>query len=387
MKVGLIGCGNISATYFKNVPLFKGMEVAACADIMPEAAKQAAERWGVKALSVDELLADSAIDAVVNITIPAAHCEVSCRILEAGKHLYSEKPLGLDMAEGRKIEQAAAAAGKQACCAPDTFMGGAHQLARQCLDDGAVGKITSGSCHVLNPGMEMWHPNPDFFFQPGGGPILDLGPYYITNLVNLLGPVKRLASMANAAQSERTITSEPRAGEKVKVEVQTTVLALLEFVNGAVITLSASWDVWAHRHANMELYGTEGSLYVPDPNFFNGDVIKVGTDGQQETLPPGDHPLYITNEIHEMGKLANYRAIGLAEMADAVAANREPRCSLSRALHVLEVMAGILAGAEAGKFVEMETSCERPAHFGAAEAGALFKELPVPGQEQSHKNE
>ena len=388
MRIGLIGCGNISATYFKNVPLFKGMEVGACADINPAAAKRAEEQWGVKALGVDELLKDESIDAVVNITIPAAHCEVSCLILEAGKHVYSEKPLGLDMAEGRRIEAAAAAAGKVACSAPDTYLGGAHQLARAAIDDGAIGRVTSGSCHVMNPGMEMWHPNPDFFYQRGGGPILDLGPYYVTNLVNLLGPVKRLAAMENKAWDERTITSQPRAGEKVKVEVATTLLALLEFASGAKVTLAASWDVWAHRHANMELYGTEGSLYVPDPNFFDGEVVKAGRDGETATLPPGDHPLYVTNEKHEhMGKLANWRAVGLAEMAAAVAAGREPRCSLGRSLHVLEVMAGVLDGAAAGRFVEMETSCERPAPLGAEEAVALFKEPPVAGQERSHKDE
>ena len=219
----------------------------------------------------------------------------------------------------------------------------------------------------------MWHPNPDFFFKFGGGPILDMGPYYITNLVNLLGPVQRVVAMSSKSWPERTITSKQRHGQKVKVETATTVLALLEFVTGAQVTFSASWDVWAHRHANMEIYGQAGSLYVPDPNFFSGELVKVAVEGEETQIADDGHPLAVPNEDHDGRPLANYRAIGLAEMIDAIKDDREPRCSLQLALHCLEVMTGILTAAAEGKFVDMQTTCNRAKLFGPEEARILIK--------------
>ena len=379
MKIGIMGCGNISNTYFEMIPTYKGLEVVAGADILIEAAEGAAQKYGVKALSVEDLLADESIDLVVNLTVPASHCETSCRILESGKHAYSEKPLALSMAEAKKIAETAMANGKEAGCAPDTFFGGAHQLARAAIDDGEIGDITSGTCHVMSPGMEMWHPNPDFFFQPGGGPVLDLGPYYIADLINLVGPVKRVAAMENMAWEERTITSEPRAGEKVKVEVATTLQALLEFSSGAKITLTASWDVWHHNHSNIELYGTEGTIYVPDPNFFNGDVkiVKKSSLSAENPSPepvalPDEHPLSVPNQKHGPLDLANYRGVGLAEMVVAIVTGKEPRCSIMRAMHSLEVMTAILTSGREGRFIDLETTCERPAPFTAENARSLM---------------
>lgn len=379
MRIGIIGCGNISKTYFEMLPAYKGLEVVAGADIVPAAAQEAAASYEVEPLPVAELLAREDIELVVNLTIPAAHCATTCQILAAGKHAYSEKPLALSMAEARQIEAAARQSGKEVGCAPDTYLGGAHQLARATIDAGKIGALTSGSCHVMNPGMEMWHPNPDFFFQPGGGPILDLGPYYIANLINLIGPVRRVAAMENRAWDERTITSEPRAGEKVKVEVATTLQALLEFASGATVTLTASWDVWHHGHGNMELYGTEGTIYVPDPNFFNGQVRMVAKDAVAFAKPApapaalvDAHPLSVPNQKHGEQDLANYRGIGLAEMAAALAAGREPRCSFRRANHALEVMTAILGSGAEGGFIELATTCERPAPFDAKEASALL---------------
>ncbi|MGO7423742.1 Gfo/Idh/MocA family protein, partial [Rhizobium ruizarguesonis] len=268
LGVGIIGCGNISTTYFSLAPLFRGLKVLACADINAQAAEARAKEYGVKAQTIDELLVNDEIDVVVNLTIPDAHFRVSKAILEAGKHVYSEKPLVLSLEEGEELRRIAKQKNLAVGCAPDTFLGGAHQLARKFIDDGGIGRVTSGACYVMSPGMEMWHPNPDFFFLPGGGPILDLGPYYIANLINLIGPVKRVGGMTSMASPTRTITSQPRNGEIIPVKTPTTIQALLEFVNGATVTLTASWDVWSHRHANMELYGTDGSLYVPDPNFF-----------------------------------------------------------------------------------------------------------------------
>ena len=210
LGIGVIGCGNISAAYMRLAPMFAGIEMRACADMNMDAAKARAEEFGLRAETVDGLLGSDDIDIVVNLTVPNAHHEVSTRILKSGKHAYSEKPFVLSVEEGQSLKSLADAKGLRVGSAPDTFMGGAHQLARSLVDTGAVGKITSGTCFVQSPGMEMWHPNPDFFFKPGGGPILDLGPYYVSNLVQLLGPVRRVVAMTSKGFDERTITSEPR---------------------------------------------------------------------------------------------------------------------------------------------------------------------------------
>lgn len=368
MGVGIIGCGNISTAYLRLSKLFKGLEVRACADMNLENAKKQAEAFGIRANTVDELLASDDIDMVVNLTIPDAHFNVSKAILLAGKHVYSEKPFVLTLEEGRELAALAAANNLRVGSAPDTFLGGAHQLARHLVDNGDVGRITSGTCFVQSPGMEMWHPNPDFFFQVGGGPILDLGPYYISNLVQLLGPVKRVASIASSANEYRTITSEPRHGEKIKVETPTTLHALLEFHSGASIMFGASWDVWHQSHSNMELYGTEGTLYIPDPNHFGGEVRMTNKGLFTNGTPAWPHPFGQAND----GEKANYRTAGLADMAQAILENRPHRCSLEFALHVVDVMTGILAAGEKGEFVTLSTTCERPAALGIEEAQQLL---------------
>lgn len=373
LGVGIIGCGNISTTYFTLSPLFKGLKVLACADINMNAAELRAEEYNVKAQTIDELLANDEIDVVVNLTIPDAHFPVSKRILEAGKHVYSEKPLVLSLEQGEELRRIAKAKGLAVGCAPDTFLGGAHQLARKFVDDGGIGRITSGACYVMSPGMEMWHPNPDFFFLPGAGPILDLGPYYIANLINLIGPVKRVGALTSMAQTTRTITSQPRAGETIPVKTPTTIQALLEFVSGATVTLTASWDVWSHRHANMELYGTDGTLYVPDPNFFGGTVEASGRDKDIKALDSWDHPFGIANQESPQGPRANYRTAGLADMAASLIDRRDARCSLDRTLHGVEVMTSILKSGEEGRFVDLMTTCTQPAALGIEEALALLK--------------
>jgi predicted dehydrogenase len=373
LGVGIIGCGNISTTYLGLAPLFKGIEIRACADINAEAAEARAAEYGIRAQSVEELLAADDIDLVVNLTVPAVHYAVSAQVLDAGKHVFSEKPFVLSLEEGRDLAERAARKGLRVGSAPDTFLGGAHQLARHLIEDGAAGRITGGTCHVLSPGMEHWHPNPDFFFKPGGGPILDLGPYYISNLVQLIGPVVRVAAMSSIPSPERKITSEPRHGEMIKVETPTTIHAVLEFANGAVVTLGASWDVKTHGHRPMELYGTEASLIVPDPNFFGGTVELIGQGGEARDLPAWDHPLGIPNEEHKQGMMANYRTTGLADMALSILENRPHRCSLEFALHVVDVMTAILRSGETGAFIRPTTRCEQPAPLGIEEAAALLK--------------
>lgn len=372
LGVGIIGSGNISAAYLSLAPLFRGIKMKACADINMDAARMRAKEFDVRAATVDDLLKADDIDIVVNLTIPAVHYAVSKEILDAGKHVYSEKPFVLTLKEGQDLKTRAAKKNLRIGSAPDTFMGGAHQFARHLVDTGKLGKITSGTAYVMSHGMEHWHPNPDFFFQPGAGPVLDIGPYYVTNLIQLIGPVKRVAALTATPAPERTITSRPRHGEKVKVETPTTIHALLEFENGAVITMNTSWDVWSHGHAPMELYGEEGTLHVPDPNFFGGEVSFTKRSEPVKKLPKWEHPLAVPNQKHAAGMLANYRSAGLADMAIAISEGRPHRCSMELALHAVEVMTGILKSGETGKFVAMTTTCERPAALGPKDAKALL---------------
>lgn len=372
LGIGVIGCGNISAAYFRLAPLFKGIEMRACADVAMEAATARAREFGVRAETVDGLLKARDIDIVVNLTVPAAHYAVSKAALDAGKHVYSEKPFVLSAKEGQDLARRAAKKGLRVGSAPDTFLGGAHQQARALIDAGKTGRITSGVCHVMSHGMEHWHPNPDFFFKAGGGPVLDLGPYYLTNLVQLIGPVRRVAALCAIPAPQRTITSKPRHGQKIDVETPTTVHALLEFVDGATITFNASWDVWSHSHAPMELYGEKGTLNVPDPNFFGGEVGLTDGDKPVKKLPAFPHPFGVANQQSGNGPVANYRAAGLADMAGAIAENRPHRCSLDMSLHVIDIMTGILKAGETGRFVTMTTHCERPAALSPQEARALL---------------
>ncbi|MFC7704306.1 Gfo/Idh/MocA family protein [Plastorhodobacter daqingensis] len=372
LGLGIIGCGNISVTYLSLAPLFRGIEMRACADLDLSAAQARAAEYGIVAQSVEDLLGNPDIDIIVNLTIPDAHFAVSRAALEAGKHVYSEKPLVLSLQEGLELRALAEARGLRVGCAPDTFLGGAHQYARHLIEEGRLGQVIAGGAAVMSHGMEHWHPNPAFFFQPGGGPILDLGPYYLSNLVNLIGPVRRVAALTSMGSPTRTVTSEPRRGEKITVRTPTNIHALLEFCNGATFTLSASWDVWAHRRVNTELFGAEGSLFLPDPNFFGGLVEFAGTDGEIVPEPAWDHPFGIPNQEHARGAMANYRGAGLADMAVALIEGRPHRCSLDLALHGIEVMMAILASGEEGRFVEMTTTCTQPAPLGPDEARALL---------------
>lgn len=368
LGVGIIGCGNISSAYLRLSPMFKGLQMRAVSDMRIEAAEERAAEFGIEARSVEDLLASGDIDVIVNLTIPEAHFQVTKSILDAGKHAYTEKPLVLSLEQGKALRELAGNKGLRIGSAPDTFLGGAHQLARHVIDEGRVGHIHSGTAHVMSRGMEHWHPNPDFFFKPGAGPMLDIGPYYVTNLIQLLGPVRRVGALTSSAFGERTITSEPRAGEKIAVETPTNIHALLEFESDATVTISTSWDVHAHRHGHMELYGTDGSLFLPDPNFFGGEVGMGGPDGAINDLVGWDHPFGIPNQDTR----ANYRVAGLADMASALAEDRAHRCSLDLALHAVDIMGSVLTSGETGQFVTLSTTCERPAPLGPEDARALL---------------
>ena len=372
LGLGIIGCGNISTSYLRLAPLFKGLEVRAVADINMDAAIARAAEFNTKAQSVDDLLANPEVDVVINLTIPEAHFPITKRILQAGKHAYSEKPFVLTLDQGVELRELAKSKGLAVGSAPDTFLGGAHQQARALIDEGKIGTITAGGAAVLNHGMEHWHPNPDFFFLPGAGPMLDLGPYYVTNLIHLIGPVRRVGALTSSAQSERTISNGPRNGEKVPVKTPTNIHALLEFHNGATVTLSTSWDVWHHKRNHFELYGTEGTLYVPDPNFFGGKLEIAGRDGALSEVAPWDHPFGKANQDSPRGPLANYRTAGLADMVASLREGRDARCSLDRALHAVEVMQASLTSGETGQFVTLTTTCTQPAPLPPAAAAALL---------------
>jgi len=370
LGVGIIGCGNISEAYMKLGPLFRGFDVRACADINLAAAEARAEQFSISAHSVDDLLARNDIDIIVNLTIPAAHFEVCSQALDAGKHVYSEKPFVLSVAEGESILAKAAANGLRVGSTPDTFLGGSHQLARHLIDAGRLGKVLSGTAAVQGHGMESWHPNPDFFYLPGAGPILDIGPYYIANLVQLIGPVKEVMAMVDTPSTERTIANGDREGEVIPVKTPTTIHALLRFHSGAQITLLTSWDVWSHSLGNMELYGEKGSLYLADPNFFGGDMRL--TDGPDTIeLPDWDHPFSVLN-FGDENEYANYRGAGLADMAQAIMEGKPHRCAAEFAHHAVDVMTSILQAGETGKRITLGTTCERPEPLDAAAARALM---------------
>ena len=361
MKVGIIGCGNISETYFNCQKIFNNFEIIACADLNNEFAIKSAEQFNVKALSVDDILSNKEIGLIINLTIPSAHKEIIVKSLNAGKHCFSEKPLAMNMEEGLEIQKLSNEKKLYVGCAPDTFLGAAGQNARKLIEEDKIGKVVLGTFNLMSHGMEHWHPNPDFFFKPGAGPVFDVGVYYLTQLINLIGPVKSISSISGTATPERTITSEPRNGEKIVVETPTTLMGSLEFHNNAKIQFFCSWDVWKHKHSTIELYGLEGSMIVPDPNFFSGDILLSKKDEDWQTINNDSMLLGIPNKTDNDGsKIANYRGIGLSEMIDAINNQRQARCSLDLAMHVLEVMEGIITSSELNEVYHLKSKPIQP---------------------------
>lgn len=374
IRIGIIGCGNISDTYFGLASLFKGLRIVACADLKAPLARAKAEKYGVRAESVDGLLASEDVDLVINLTIPAAHFAVTKAILSAGKHAYTEKPLALGAADARKLVAEADRRGLKLGGAPDTFLGPSAQVPRRLIDKGTIGAVIAGTAYVMSHGMEHWHPNPGFFYKPGAGPVFDIGPYYITTLVSLLGPVRGVVAMARKGFAERRVSAEgPMKGKAVKVTTPTTINAVLEFGSGAQVTLGASWDVWKHGHTNpIELYGETGSMLVPDPNFFGGQVAWSAGNGEYTIVETTDEPFGALNWPAGNPSRANYRIIGVADMVDAIRRNREPRCSGRLTAHVVDVMESILRAAAERKHIRIRSAVDRPAPLTAADAKRLL---------------
>ena len=361
IAIGMIGVGDISDIYFTAARASKLVRIKACASRRFEAAQAKAARFGVQAMTVDELLADPEIRIVINLTVPQSHAAVSRQILAAGKHVYVEKPLAASFEDARDVLELAEKLGLRVGCAPDTFFGAAHQACRLAIDAGRIGRPIGGAVSVLSHGMEGWHPNPEFFFKGGGGPIHDVGPYYVTQLVNFLGPVSSVCAIATIGNATRTVGSVQQRGGAIEVDVPTTVNGVLRFANGANVSLSASWDVWGHRRHPVEIYGSEGSLLGTDPNYFGGTPQTCGRDGSWMPLDISAHPFGVENWTTRRGvRVANYRMLGVVDMAIAIREGRPHRASGELALHTLEVLDAFERSSLEGRHVPILTSAERP---------------------------
>ncbi len=361
-RVGLIGCGVIAKVYAEKLKVLPHITLAACADMMPERATAFAAQHGTRALSVNQVIDGDDVDIVLNLTVPQAHADVTLRALNGGKSVFSEKPLAIGLADGKTLIAKSAAQGVRLGCAPDTFLGAGLQTCRKLIDDGAIGEPVAANGFMLSPGPESWHPGPAIFYQKGAGPLFDMGPYYLTALVALLGPARRITSSARTTRAQRTIGSEPLRGQHIDVEVPTHVASVIDFVSGPVATLVTSFDVQASRNRWIEIQGTEGTLSVPDPNTFGGEVqIRKSYRHDWETI------------AHTHGNAKQSRGLGLADMADAKRHGRPHRASGELALHVLELMESAVLASESGRHVNISTTCVRPAPLPAGLADDTFE--------------
>lgn len=354
MRVGVTGCGSVSEVYLRNLEASPGVEVVCCSDLVLERARARAAQFGVgRACSQDELLADPDVDLVVNLTVPTAHFEVTMAALRAGKHVWTEKPLSIDRREGAALLREAAQRGLQVGCAPDTVLGAGLQTCRKAIDDGLIGEPLAAAAFFMTRGPEIWHPDPVFLYEPGAGPLFDIGVYYLSALVNLLGPVRCASAMGRVLFPQRVIGSGPRAGEAFGVSTDTYVTSILQFESGALVNLVAAFGIWGADLPTLQVYGSGGILNGPDPNAFGGPVranLYADEGGWRDVPLAYDH----TDHRH------NCRGIGVVEMADAVREGRPPRASAAIAYHVLDVMQSIAESAMTGRHVEVTSTCERP---------------------------
>ena len=350
-KIGVIGCGRISGTYLRTSQIFRNIEVVACSDIIIERAKEKAAEFGVpKACTVEEILADPEIEIILNLATPNAHAEVALKSLKAGKSVYNEKPLAATRGEGQQITQLAKEKELRVGGAPDTFLGGGIQTCRKLLDDGWIGKPIATTAFMTCHGHESWHPDPEFYYKVGGGPMFDMGPYYLTALIYLIGQVRRVTGLTAITFPERTITSQPKCGTKIRVDVPTHVVGVMDFSDGAVGAIITSFDIWGAQLPRIEIYSTEGSLSVPDPNGFGGPVgiLRAGSKEWKEV--PLTH-----------GYTGQSRRIGVADMAKAIETGRLHRANGEMAYHVLDTMHAFHDSANQGKHTQLESTCSRPA--------------------------
>jgi predicted dehydrogenase len=350
LRVAVAGCGYISDIYLSNLAKFAGVEVCAVADLDMERARASALRHGVaRVLTTDAVYADAGIDLILNLTQPAQHAEVARRALQSGKHVYNEKPLTLDLDEARGLLETARSAALQICCAPDTVLGAGIQTCRKLIDSGAIGEPVAATAFMTNHGHERWHPDPAFYYQPGAGPMFDMGPYYLSALVNLIGPIDSVLAFARASFPERVIGSKPKRGQRIEVNTPTHVAGQMQFANGAIGTIVTSFDIWGAKLPFIEVHGTEGSLSVPDPNTFGGPVSLKVRDGDWTEVPLS-HPYS-----------ENTRGLGIAELAHALQTGARPRTDGEIGYHVLEVMHGFLDAATRRQTGSIDSTFRRPA--------------------------
>lgn len=353
VRIGVIGCGNISGIYFKNLSEAPEVQIIGVADLDLDRAKQAVEANGLTAhaVSVEALLMAPDVEIILNLTVPKVHASLNRDALRAGKHVYVEKPLAVTRADGAETLALARAQSRLVGCAPDTFLGAGLQTCCRLIDEGAIGEPVGANAFMLCHGHESWHPSPEFYYERGGGPMLDMGPYYLTALVALLGPVQRVQGSARASFPTRTITSQPKAGKVVTVETPTHITGVLDFANGAIGQITTSFDVWRNRMPLLEIYGTEGSLGLPDPNGFDGPVLisRKGEDWVEVALDPG--------------RSDNGRGMGLVDLAVAARTGGEPRASGDLAFHVLDIMQSILEASDSSEAQILTSGVDRPARL------------------------
>jgi predicted dehydrogenase len=382
MRVGVIGCGMVSHAYLGTIVRAAGLELTALASRTMASAKAQAARYGGTAMSVDALLAEPGVDIVVNLAPPAVHHELCLAALAANKHIYCEKPLATSLADARDLISVAEQRNLAVGCAPDTFLGEGHQTARKLVDEGTIGTITGGAAFFGSRGMESWHPNPAFFFARGGGPLLDIGPYYVTQLVNLLGPVAEASAIGTTPRTQRRVSSPGRDGEVIDVAVPTSVTGSLLFESGANVAITLSWDLAAHQRAPIELYGDKGVMIAPDPNQFAG-AVRTSADGITWSTTGYEAPqrkldaATLASALQAMGRgidpitggeigpetalrFGDRRGLGLVDMAKAIAEGRPPRASGRLACHVLEILLALEASAEGAGRIAIQSRIDRP---------------------------
>ena len=380
-KIGLIGCGHIAETYFRAEKYFNNIKIIKCADINEKASKRCALNFGIKSVTVNELLKDNEIEIILNLTIPKAHYQISKKALINGKHVYSEKPLAINLNDGKTLLKISKKKKLYLGNAPDTFLGGGIQKSKELVEKNIIGNVKLGNAVFAFPGIQSYHPNPEpWFTKKEGGPVIDMGPYYITALVNLLGPAKKVTGTIIQGQKYRTIGIGPKKGKKFKVECPTTYLSTITFKNNSVIRLTLSFDVIAHQRNHIELYGEKGSMIVPDPNMFGGSVLtcnKLGDNWREfktSKMPLGRINIRTqSSRANETPTNANYRGVGLSEMAYSIENKRKHLCSGEISLHVLDIITSIMKAARSGKIQYINTFCAKPKKFSKLDIKKLLK--------------
>ena len=380
-KIGLIGCGHIAETYFRAEKYFNNIKIIKCADINEKASKRCALNFGIKSVTVNELLKDNEIEIILNLTIPKAHYQISKKALINGKHIYSEKPLAINLNDGKKLLKISKKKKLYLGNAPDTFLGGGIQKSKELVEKNIIGNVKLGNAVFAFPGIQSYHPNPEpWFTKNEGGPVIDMGPYYITALVNLLGPAKKVTGTIIQGQKYRTIGIGPKKGKKFKVECPTTYLSTITFKNNSVIRLTLSFDVIAHQRNHIELYGEKGSMIVPDPNMFGGSVLtcnKLGDNWKEfkttKMLLGRINIRTQSSRANETPTNANYRGVGLSEMAYSIENKRKHLCSGEISLHVLDIITSIMKAARSGKIQNINTLCAKPKKFSELDIKKLLK--------------